>query len=388
MTATTEPVRQLLPKETYFDAAWYERERRELFDRSWVFACIESDLPQPGDYTTLRFLDQSLVVLRAEDGAIRSFHNVCRHRGCEVLEGSGNTDDAIVCPYHRWTYRLDGTLRGVPNETECFGPLDRDALGLHAAAVGVYRGLVFVNPDPSPPEAFESWIAGMDVHAWPHRFDDGSMAAGASITYEMHCNWKIFYENAIDGYHLGYLHDRTLGNVYPDRNVWHHVGRHHVWYSTERDGVPKSNTVRSVELADGAGATRLHGDDAANYPGVVMLFPLTILSPSPWGFYVSVLEPVGPELTYMRTSSWAPPGGGRFGNRATPAEPIRLADVEGHPRDSGSFQIEDMWIVEKIQHNLHSPRYAVGPLASGVGAESPLPEFQRDVLDFVPLEPA
>ncbi len=120
-----------------------------------------------------------------------------------------------------------------------------------------------------------------------------------------------------------------------------------------------------------------------------MLFPLTILSPSPWGFYISLLEPTGPEQTMMRVFSWAPEGsGGRFNGESDAVaanEPVRLADLEGHPLESGNFQIEDMWICEKIQRTLRSPNFEVGPLANGPGAERPLMHFQQSVLDFVPL---
>ncbi len=380
------PVKQLLPKTSYYEPAWFERERRELFDQAWVFACPASELEATGDFFTLRFMDHALVVVRDEQGELRAFHNVCRHRGCEVLEGAGNSAGGLVCPYHRWSYRLDGSLRGVPNEEECFGSVARAELGLHPAAVGVYAGMVFVNPDPAPKDAFDAWIAGMDAHRWPHCFDDGSMSYSGEVVYEMHCNWKVFYENAVDGYHLGYLHDQTLGKVYPDRNVWDFVGRNHVWYSTEWEGERRANTKLSVEATDGAGAPRLHDNDAALYPGVVMLFPLTILSPSPWGFYVSILEPRGPELTNMRTLAWSPGGtGGRFRIQGD-HPPVKLAELQQHPLETGNFQMEDMWIVEKIQRNLHSPRYRVGPLAAGDGAETPIGQFQQALLDFVPLD--
>jgi len=114
-----------------------------------------------------------------------------------------------------------------------------------------------------------------------------------------------------------------------------------------------------------------------------MLFPLTILSPSPWGFYISVLEPVRPELTNMVVHGWAPAGSSGRIPLAEENKPVRLADLPGHPLESGNFQIEDMWIVEKIQRNLHSSRFAVGPLARGDGAEGPLMHFQRNVRDIV-----
>jgi len=375
---------QQLPREMYFDDAWFKREQRELFDQSWVFAGTTSELANPGDFVTARFMDHALFVVRDREDRLRAFHNICRHRCSEVLEGRGNTGNSIVCPYHRWTYSLDGTLRGVTNEDPLFPGLDRGSLGLHPASVGEYRGLVFVNPCPTPLDSFRDWIATLGEHAWPHRFDDGSMTYSGQVVYEMRCNWKVFYENAIDGYHLGYLHDQTLGKVYPDRNVWDQVGRNHVWYSTERDGRRTASTVLSAELADGFGAQRLHTDDEASYPGVIMLFPLTILSPSPWGFYVSVLEPKGSELTLMRTLSWSPVGsGGPADIGAEAPRPIRLIDLDQHPLESGNFQLEDMWIVEKVQRNLRSPRYQVGPLASGDGAETPIVQFQQQVLEFV-----
>ena len=77
--------------------------------------------------------------------------------------------------------------------------------------------MVYVNPDPAPPESFDEWIANLDDHAWPHDLGDGTLSFTSETTYEMRCNWKVFYENAVDGYHLGYLHDRTLGPLYPDR---------------------------------------------------------------------------------------------------------------------------------------------------------------------------
>ena len=200
----------------------------------------------------------------------------------------------------------------------------------------------------------------------------------------MRCNWKVFYENAVDGYHLGYLHDRTLGPLYPDRNVWRRVGRHAVWYSTERDGPPQSNSVLTEQLVDGAGARRLPGHDPATYPGVVMLFPLTIYTPNPWGFSVSILEPVDGATTHMRVLNWSPKGASRgwFDFSREPSV-VRLDEIEGHPLESGDFQIEDMWICEKIQRNLRSPRFEVGPLADGPGAESPVTHFQQSVLDHV-----
>ena len=118
----------------------------------------------------------------------------------------------------------------------------------------------------------------------------------------MQCNWKLFYENAVDGYHLGYLHDRTLGKVYPSKNVWEPCD-HVVWYSTEQDGKKKSNTLLTSKLSETYGSKMIPGAEMADYPGVVMLFPFLYLL-AHGSFYVSVLEPAGPELTFMHSHSF------------------------------------------------------------------------------------
>ena len=225
MNAEFEPPRQLLPRDAYFDPAWHDREQSALFGRAWIWAGLAAHLEETGDFITCRMPGHSLFVVRDAQGELRAFHNLCRHRGCEVVEERGNVGSAIRCPYHRWTYALDGGLRGVPNEQACFGTVRRESLGLHRAAVGVHHGMVYVNPQPRPPEPFERWIAGLDAHLWPHDPDGGRLRFAGETRYEMRCNWKVFYENAVDGYHLGYLHAATLGRLFPDRNLWRPVGR-------------------------------------------------------------------------------------------------------------------------------------------------------------------
>ena len=384
MRAEFDAPRQLLPRNAYFDAAWYAKEVEALFDTAWVWAATEGELQETGDFVACRMLHHPLFVVRDADGELRAFHNICRHRGCEIVEGRGNLGTAVRCPYHRWTYSLKGELRGVPNEKECFGSVPRGPLSLHAAGVGIHRGMVYVNPHPSPPEPFDAWIAGVDEHAWPHRLNDGSLRFAGEMRYEMRCNWKVFYENAVDGYHLGYLHDRTLGKLYPHNNVWRRVGRHAMWYSTEREGPPQASSILTEKLADDAWAKRLPGHETPHYPGVVMLFPLTVYTPNPWGFYVSIIEPTGPESTNLRALSWVPEGiRGWFSDERSNGEVVRLDDLKEHPLESGNFQLEDMWICEKIQRNLRSPKYAVGPMANGPGAESPVTHFQQSVLDYL-----
>ena len=111
---TADPQRSAaLPGYLYSDPAVFEREKRRLFYASWQIVAHESDLPNVGDYVCASVVDQSLFVLRGHDGVVRAFFNVCQHRAHELLAGKGNVKSVIVCPYHAWSYELDGSLRGA-----------------------------------------------------------------------------------------------------------------------------------------------------------------------------------------------------------------------------------------------------------------------------------
>ena len=388
---------QQLPREAYVSPEWYERERRLLFGRAWVCAGAAHEFPAAGDFTTVAAGDHPLMVVRGDDGVLRAFHNLCRHRGTELLEGSGRIERSrIVCPYHRWTYGLDGALRAVPLRAQCFADLDTGEHPLMPAAVGELGGLVFVHPDPGAD--FAGWRERIEGAVWPHRFD--RMSAGPEATYEVRCNWKVFVENAIDGYHLAYLHRHTLGGPRADRNVWDVHGRHLVWYSTEtgrRTCLPEAVARRAA----GSIAQPVEGAESGEYGGVYLLFPGTIVTASPGELSVSRLQGTAADTCRLSVRVWRrrQAGGPRWlggddrGEDLTGAPGydaasgvFRLAHLPGHPRDTGDFHWEDIWVCEKMQRSLRSPNHRVGRLAAGPGAEAPLEVFQRNVLDFLAPE--
>ena len=321
---------------------------------------------------------------------MRAFHNQCRHRGTELLEGCGNTGKTIVCPYHNWVYNLDGALRGVPAQRACFPNLDKTATALFGASIGAFRNLVFVHPEPG--QDFDMWRGDLDQVPWPHDLaSDDMQEAPDNVIYEIKCNWKVFYENAVDGYHLAYLHKNTLGGPTHDKNLWEVFGENMVWWSTEREGV-KHRIPQFVEnSAKGSGLKLVRDADTPGYGGVYMLFPTTILTPNPWGFSISVMEPVNANTTLLRVRNWSPTGWFTHMDRA--------ADIPGYdketgliksfhwtqpPLETGDFQTEDIWVCEKMQRALHSPRHEVGPLATGAGGEAAIDFFQQMVLNYMP----
>lgn len=153
---------QRLPREAYVSEEWLERERKQLFSKTWAFAGVVMDFAEPGDFRTVQVGSHSLIVIKDSDGELRGFHNICRHRGTELMEGRGNAGKTIMCPYHNWVYNLDGRLRGIPAQKECFPDLDKKKIALFEAAVGVFRNLVFVHPEADPDEPFQTWVDDLE----------------------------------------------------------------------------------------------------------------------------------------------------------------------------------------------------------------------------------
>lgn len=376
---------QLLPVEAYTSPEWFEREQREIFSRSWTFAALESDLEAPGDFRVVSCGPSSIIVLRGQDGELRAFHNICRHRGTELLEGCGKLGRTIVCPYHKWTYSLDGRLMGAPEQKACFPDLDKTNFALHRAAIAALKGMIFVHPDAEPAIGFDDWAGGLGGAIWPHDFEN--MTEAPPLLYEMRCNWKVFFENAIDGYHLAYLHENSIGGPPPGQNVWERRDRHLLWYSTE-EGRKTCLPAASAKAMAQSGAGKIRGAESGDFAGVYMLYPSTIVAASPYDFSVATLTPIAPDRTHLRFRGWGRRERGWFGGSKSSAaesvgepEVIRLDALEDHPMESGDFMLEDLWICEKIQRSMRSRFYSVGALAQGAGCETPLTWFQAQVLE-------
>jgi choline monooxygenase len=271
-----------LPKEAYTTDKWMQAEFASLFSNAWVFAGVETDFQNVGDYRTVQAGLYPLAIVKAKDGTLQATHNVCRHRGTVLLDGQGNTGQSIVCPYHRWTYGLDGALRGAPNMATCFPELDRTKLALKQAGLGIFKGLIFLNPNPNA--NFNNWLSEIGEEIWPHNLEAEDIQEGPSLIYDMKCDWKVFVENAIDGYHLSYLHEHTLGGPTPDQNLWERRGEHLIWFSTENKGVRSALPAKVQSDIEKSWATPIKGTDISGYPGVVHLFPTTMVIPTPYGF--------------------------------------------------------------------------------------------------------
>jgi phenylpropionate dioxygenase-like ring-hydroxylating dioxygenase large terminal subunit len=209
---------QSLPAEWYTTTEYLDRERKEIFARSWQYAGHVDQIPEPGDFFTFQAGHLPLVVVRDTEGGIKAFVNVCRHRGHAVVLGQCGNQKAFQCHYHAWTYRLNGELVAAPRSDREPG-FDKSSLSMISLQVDTWGPLIFVNPDlNSPPLAatlgdlpslLESW--GYDL--WNYQFRK-------EMHLEVPSNWKVYIENAIECYHCPTAHPSFSARVDVDPDTY------------------------------------------------------------------------------------------------------------------------------------------------------------------------
>jgi phenylpropionate dioxygenase-like ring-hydroxylating dioxygenase large terminal subunit len=349
----------LLPVEAYTDAAWFRNEQARLFARTWQLVGDAATLREPGDYLATTVGGVPLVLVVDESGTRRAFHNMCRHRGMTMVEGSGAGCSAIRCEYHDWRYGLDGALRVVPQRSDQFPGLDPARLGLLPAATAEWEGMVFACPDPgaAPLEEFLGGFPGGIGSVRP-----GLLPQVAAADIPAPCNWKLFVENHVDVYHLWYLHGATLADFDHHRFEHRAIGPHWVSYEPLR---------ASATAATAAGGSRLDGGnppiahlDARDRAGLGahLLFPNMTFAVSAEFFISYAVVPTGPASSRVELRVRAEPG----------------ADAATLLAAARSFIDEDIVACARIQSALASPWFAVGPLARD--HEAPIAAFHRNVL--------
>ena len=206
--AVRRPLREAetLPAWCYRSEAFFEREIERIFKPTWRFVGRADEIPAAGDYLAFDTAAGPALVIRGEDGRLRAFANSCRHRGAELLSGQGNCP-VIVCPYHAWSYGLDGRLKGAPHmgDVEGFEAAD---FALAPMRLETWAGFIFVTVDSKAPSLQEH------LGDLPERFacyDPESLRCTRRVEFEVTANWKLLAENALEAYHTGTVHRATLG---------------------------------------------------------------------------------------------------------------------------------------------------------------------------------
>lgn len=194
--------------ERYTSRDYAERERENIWMRVWQVVGRVDELPEVGDWKEYRIFDQSFIVARGSDGKIRGFVNACRHRGNVLCQGKkGHANGRFTCPYHRWSFALDGRLVGV-GRPDLVGPIDKAEHGLLEVPVECFAGFIFLNPDPEAMPLAEFLGEEVMRYLTPYRLDE--MTPVMDVRESLECNWKVVMDAFQEGYHIDGIHPELL----------------------------------------------------------------------------------------------------------------------------------------------------------------------------------
>ena len=221
---SAEQLERTLPTAWYRSPDIFQIEKERIFCREWLAVCREEELPGAGEGQVLDVLGESILLVRNREHRIRAFYNVCRHRGTRLcraadekvaagrvaLAGGITAGRLIVCPYHQWSYDLDGALVAAPHLGAGTG-FKKQEYQLYPVGVETWGGFVFVHLTPSEARALPSQLAGIPERL--ARYPLAELAVGATIRYEVHANWKILCENYNECYHCGGIHPELCAVV-------------------------------------------------------------------------------------------------------------------------------------------------------------------------------
>ncbi|TLP58524.1 aromatic ring-hydroxylating dioxygenase subunit alpha [Parasedimentitalea maritima] len=373
-----------LPVNAYTSQDWFDREQRLIFSRTWRYAGLVEDIPEPGHYVSVQAGLNNIFIVMGRDFRLRAFHNICRHRGTQLIRALGKTQKALTCPYHDWTYDLEGNLISVPDEAKEYPKgIDKSCLGLKPAAVDVWRGMMFVHPDPDSPSLVE-FLAGVDPHLGPHKPEELVEYEEARQTYEIKANWKIVVENYIDVYHLSHLHANTL-------HMYDHAKAEFGWKGPHYHFWEPPSEAYAKDLETNLPTPRVIPEPHKG-AWVPMLFPGLGLGASEDSWNLFVITPLAPDLTRIENrtklanvssweynkQSWSSAGFWKnFGGPKYSGDDVASED---DPMASGDFTAEDIYACEQQQKSLASPYLEIGPASVG---ESPITNHQNAILDFM-----
>ncbi len=373
-----------LPVAAYTDREWFDREQNLIFSRCWHYAGLMEDVSEPGQYISVQAGLNNIFIVMGRDRRLRAFHNICRHRGTQLIRAVGKAQKALTCPYHDWTYDLEGNLISVPEEDREFENIDKSCLGLKPAAVDIWKSMLFVHPDPKAGSIMD-WFGPVDDMVGPHAPEELPEYAEARAEYEIKANWKIVVDNYIDVYHLSHLHSGTLQMYDHAKAEYGFVGPHYMFWEPPVEAFA-SNQDKKLTMP------RVIPQDV-NGTWVPMLFPGVGIAASEDTWSTFIITPLAPDLTRVENrvrvanaSNW------EFSKQSMRSSGFWSdfglkgkydagdADGEDDPMTSGDFTAEDVYACEQQQKSLRSPHFEVGPASRG---ESPIIGHQQVVLDWM-----
>jgi glycine betaine catabolism A len=359
-----------LPSNWYFDEAIYRRERERIFYREWFCAGREEELPAPGDHKVLDIAGESILVVRNRDAALRAFYNVCRHRGARLCR----TDDAptpglavrggviagrsIICPYHQWTYDLDGRLIAAPHLSGIAG-FDKSSIKLHPVGIECWGGFMFLHLTPAEARPLKDQLGPMPARI--ERYPLAQLRIGKTIRYEVAANWKAICENYNECYHCGGVHPELCAVV----PAFREAGGGALDWSR---GIPHRDGAYTFTHS-GTTARRafpaLNADERTRHKGEV-LYPNLFISLACDHAAVFILQPRGAERTDITCHFLFEPHE-MSQPHFDPGDAVELWDITNR---------QDWSICETVQRGMHSRVHSHGYYA-------PMEDFSLDIRRYV-----
>jgi Phenylpropionate dioxygenase and related ring-hydroxylating dioxygenases, large terminal subunit len=360
-----------LPQALYCDPGVFQSDLENLWYREWLFAMPACEIPKTGDYVVYELGAYSVVIVRGSDGVIRAFHNSCRHRGSVLCKTRKGTNPKLVCPYHQWTYELDGKLLWARD----MGPdFDASKHGLKPVHCRVLAGLVYICVAKDAPD-FDTFAAIAEPYLAPHDLANAKVAYQSTIIEEG--NWKLVWENNRECYHCAgnhpslcrtYPEDPTISGVSADGNFPPMIEKH--FQRLEAAGAPSrfrldpagQYRLARMPLLEGAesytmdgkpAVTKRLGRIAEREAGTLVKFHY----PSTWNHFLADhsitfrVTPIGPMQTEVQTT-WLV---NKDAVEGVDYDLDRLTEVWLHTND------EDREVVENNQRGILSPAYEPGP---------------------------
>lgn len=323
-----------LPARFYTDPDIYEAEKAAIFYKSWWCAGHKSQLLKPNSYLTTEIHEQGVVVTRGQDGTLRAFYNVCQHRGHEIAKGCG-VAKRLTCPYHAWTYNLDGSLHAA-RLTKAMPDFNASRFSLKPVRVEEFCGFIFVNLDPDAMTLKEqSGGLEKEIRKYVPRIDD--MVYVHRHSYDVKANWKVVVDNFLECYHCHPAHRDFVDLVDMDsyRNIINGI------YVSQISDAPKTTNAKAYSFKK--------GDIDFGYAGWFLWPNLTLwVYPGEANISALIMIPKGPEQTLEHLDWFLP----------TQEVSPQIADAMTYM--DKTLQPEDISLCESVQKGLKSQGYNQG----------------------------
>ncbi len=321
-----------IPSRWYFDPEILERERDRVFGRSWQLVGRTAQAEKPGDFFTAEIAGEPIVVCRGADGALRALSNVCRHRAGPVATGCGNRK-SLQCGYHGWNYSLDGRLQATP-EFEGVEGFDRSQVRLPEWRLETWESFLFVNLDSQAPPLAS---AMKEVLLRTQGLGLSRMKPAERRDYVVDCNWKVYVDNYLEGYHIPIVHPELFRELD---------------YGAYRTETFETCSLQLAPIRPGGGADRRYPnpDNRAGDALYFWIFPNLMLNIYLDSLSINLILPLGPEQT-LTVFEWFFPEPDRPETREAVRRTVDFSD---------EIQREDIRICEAVQRGLRSRVYGRG----------------------------